>query len=58
MSSYAVGHLLRRHASLMANEQLIPPKRVSIVAIKLRLLIEAIVCVEIDVFSLYWSVNG
>lgn len=43
-----VGQLLRRHASL-ADESPIPAKRVGIVAIKLRHLIEETVCVEIEV---------
>lgn len=51
MPSSAVGHLLQRHSSL-AQASPIPPKRVSMVAIKLRYLIEAIVCVEIEARTL------
>jgi len=43
-----VAHLVRRHGSLV-DESPIPPKRVGFVAIKLRYLIEATVCVEIEV---------
>jgi len=47
MPSSAVRYLLQRHSSLVANEPSIPAKRVSLVAIRIRYLIEAIVCVEI-----------
>jgi hypothetical protein len=45
----AIGHLVRRHASLTVAEELIPPKRVSFVAMKIRYLIESVVNVEINV---------
>lgn len=47
--TFSIGHLVHRHASLTAEELLIPPKRVSLVAIKIRYLIEAVVNVEINV---------
>ena len=42
----------------MAEEAAIPPKRVSLVAIRIRYLIEAIVCVEIEVTCPMHSANN